>query len=527
MRKRAAVSGVWVACYQREMTSAQVETTFGKLEGEQHDGACVFRGIPFAKPPIGPLRFCAPQPPAPWHGVRSALSFGPSAMQGSSKVLGMEALGPKSEDCLYLNVFTPALDGKKRPVLFWIHGGAFKLGSAGTPLYDGTRLARRGDVVVVTTNYRLGVLGYLSLAEHGGARFGASANCGQLDQIAALEWVKANIERFGGDPGNVTIFGESAGGMAVTALQCMPAASGLFHRAISQSGAATFTSKAEQASELAARLLDRLGIKNGDGTRLRELPADAIIEAQEHVGADLGLRSGAGPVVDGSTLPEQPGAAIAARRASLVPAIIGTNRDEMNLFNAARLRDLDAPMADDEAARIVQLFVPGLPLERASALLEAYRGSRIANQLPSGNRVLLNAIQGDALFRIPSLRFTEAYAKEQPATYSYLFTYSSPAMHGALGACHALELAFVFGTLDAPFQDRFAGTGPDAERLSFAMMDAWLEHARRGAPGTGALAWPRFDARDRPTLVFDKHSRVELAPLDAERAAWDGIALTS
>jgi para-nitrobenzyl esterase len=507
------------------MSSAQIETTCGKIEGEQHGECSVFRGIPFATPPIGPLRFCAPRPPMPWHGVRSALAFGPAAMQGTSKVMGMDAAGPKSEDCLYLNVYTPATDGKKRPVMFWIHGGAFKLGSASSPIYDGSRLALRGDVVVVTTNYRLGPLGYLSLAEHGGARFGASANCGQLDQIAALEWVKANIERFGGDPDNVTIFGESAGGMAVAALLCMPAARGLFHRAISQSGAATFTTRPEQAVELSSRLLDRLGIRDGDGARLRELPAEDIIEAHEHVGADLGIRSGLGPVVDGSTLPEQPGAAIAARTASLVPIMIGTNRDEMNLFNSARLRDIDMPMDDGEAARIVQLFVAGLPLERASALLEAYRSSRSAAKLPSGNRALLNAIQGDQLFRVPSLRFTEAYAAQQPETYSYLFTYESPAMRGALGSCHALELAFMFGTLDAPFQDRFAGTGPEVEKLSQLMMDAWLEHARRGAPGTSSLAWPRYDANERATMIFDKQTRLELAPFEAERTAWDGIEL--
>jgi len=507
------------------MSSAQVETTYGKIEGEQHDTCCVFRGIPFAAPPIGPLRFRAPQPLEPWHGVRSALSFGPAAAQGTSKVPGMEATGPKSEDCLYLNVYTPARDGKKRPVMFWIHGGAFRLGTASAPIYDGRPLALRGDVVVVTTNYRLGALGYLSLHEHGGARFGASANCGQLDQIAALRWVNDNIERFGGDPGNVTIFGESAGGMAVAALLCMPAAHGLFHRAISQSGAAVSTTTLPQAAELASRLLARLGIHDGDAARLRELPVEDIIEAHEHVGADLGLRSGVGPVVDGDTLPEQPGARIAARLAAEVPIIVGTNRDEMNLFNAARLRDLDTPMANDEAARIVQLFVPGLAEERAGALLEAYRSSRIAEQLPSGNRALLNAIQGDAFFRIPSARFTEAYAKVQPATYSYVFTYQSPAMRGALGACHALELAFMFGTLDAPFQDRFCGTGPDVEGLSHVMMDAWLEHARRGSPSTASLAWPRFDAAERPTMVFDKQSRVELAPLDAERVAWDGIEL--
>ena len=294
------------------MSSTRVETTQGRIEGEQHESGCVFRGIPFAAPPIGSLRFCAPQPAEPWPGVRSALSFGPSAMQGSSAIPGMEALGPKSEDCLYLNVYTPAADGQKRPVMFWIHGGAFKLGGAATTLYDGSRLARRGDAVIVTTNYRLGALGYLALAQHGGARIGSSANCGQLDQIAALQWVRANIERFGGDPDNVTIFGESAGGMAVTTLLCMPAARGLFHRAISQSGAAAFTTSAAQAAELASRTVARLGLN--DAESLRAVSAEALTDAYDHAGAHLAFRSGVGPVVDGETLPEQPGAMVAARK---------------------------------------------------------------------------------------------------------------------------------------------------------------------------------------------------------------------
>jgi para-nitrobenzyl esterase len=407
--------------------------------------------------------------------------------------------------------------------MFWIHGGAFKLGSSASPLYDGSRLAARGDVVVVTTNYRLGALGYLSLHDHGGARFGASANCGQLDQIAALEWVRDNIERFGGDPGNVTLFGESAGGMAVVSLMGMPAAHGLFHRAISQSGAATFSTKPAQAAELASRLMARLEVS--DVESLWSKSAEEIIAAHELVGADLGLRSGLGPVADGVTLPDQLGALIAEGKIAQVPFIAGTNRDEMNLFNAPRLKDLSEPMEEDEAARIVQLFLPSLPLERAHAVLSAYRSSRSAEGLPSSTRTLLNAIQGDIIFRVPSLRFTEAYSKLVPATYSYLFKYESPAMRGALGSCHALELAFVFGTIDAPFQDRFIGSGPDVERLSQVMMDAWLEHARRGAPGTGSLAWPRYDTTERATLVLDRECGVRLAPLDAERAAWDGIEL--
>jgi para-nitrobenzyl esterase len=503
--------------------SIRVETEHGVLEGETRQGCATFLGIPFARPPIGELRFMPPQPPEPWAGVRSAREFGASAAQGTSQVLGMDAAGPKSEDCLYLNVFTPAADGKKRPVMFWIHGGAFTLGSASSPIYDGSRLALRGDVVVVTTNYRLGALGYLSLAKHGGERWGASANCGQLDQVAALRWVKNNIERFGGDPNMVTIFGESAGGMAVCTLLGMPAARGLFHRAVSQSGASLSVRNTDSAAGAADRILEKLGIKAADAEQLRSLPIDRLIEAQQQVTAELGLRAGLGPVVDGATLPHSLGALIAEGRVADVPLLIGTNRDEMNLFNAGFLRELDLPMADVEAARIIRKDSPEMSEARAVEMLAVYRGSREKRGLPSSTRAAVNAIQGDRLFRIPSLRFTEAFARLQPATYAYFFSYESPAMRGALRSCHALEIAFVFGTLDAPFQDRFAGTGPDVERLSVTMMDAWLSHAKGGAPSIGEPVWPRFDPSARATMVFDKHTRLEHAPFDEERLAWEGL----
>jgi para-nitrobenzyl esterase len=504
--------------------SVQVQTRDGRIEGERRGGHVAFRGIPFAKPPVGPLRFAAPEAPTPWSGVRASFDFGPSAPQGGSAVRGMSAEGPLSEDCLYLNVYTRAADGRRRPVLFWIHGGAFTLGSGSSPTYDGGPLCERGDVVVVTINYRLGALGALYLGAHGGERLSATANAGQLDQIAALEWVRANIEAFGGDPENVTIFGESAGSLAVCTLLVMPAAQGLFARAIAQSGASLSAASPEAAAKVAEALLAELEIADAQIERLRDLPAERIVAAQGVAALKAGGGRGFFPMHDGATLPSQPGEALASGRCAKVPFVIGTNRDEMNLFTAPLLRELDKPMANEAAVAVLAKELPRGAEDRIAALLEVYRSSRAARQLPHGNRALLGAIQSDMRFRIPSIRFAEAYRRQQPNTFMYLFTYESPAMRGALRACHALEIPFVFGTLSAPFQDRFAGTGPAVEALSRAMMDSWLCFARTGNPSVlESFDWVPYDQQRRATVVFDKKSELVDAPYEEERAGWDGI----
>ncbi|MGD8858527.1 MAG: carboxylesterase family protein [Myxococcales bacterium] len=500
-----------------------VETSCGQIEGIREARGFQFLGIPFAKPPTGELRFRPPQAAEPWTGVRPAREFGHSAMQPGSEIPGMAAEGPKSEDCLYLNVYTPACDDARRPVLFWIHGGAFILGSAASPIYDGSRLSERGDVVVVTINYRLGAFGYLSLAEHGGDAWGATANLGQLDQIAALRWVQDNIAAFGGDPGKVTIFGESAGSVAVTTLLNMPEARGLFHRAVAQSGAALELARASEASRVAQAMLDDLGIGAGDSQKLQEVPAARLLEAQVKAGAVAPPLRGFAPCVDGKTLPKQPREAIEAGESAEVPLIIGTNRDEMNLFTMPLLKTIDEPMDDARAVEVLRSQIPARAREGAPALLAAYRNSREARGLRSGNRALLGAIQSDLRFRIPATRYADAYLQRQPATFMYFFEQESPAMRGALGACHALEIPFVFGTLDAPFQDRFAGAGPAVEQLSGTMMDAWIALARGGSPATEARAWDAYDPQRRATMVFGPVTGLQDAPYEEERAAWDGL----
>jgi len=502
----------------------QVETTLGRLEGLQHHGHQAYLGIPFALPPTGERRFCAPQPAPPWTGVRDATAFGPSAIQGTHPVPGMAASGPRDEDCLYLNVYTPASDAAKRPVLFWIHGGGFVLGSGSEALYDGGRLAERGDVVVVTIHYRLGAFGFLYLGAHGGDEFAATANAGQLDQIAALHWVQTNIAALGGDPDNVTVFGESAGSAAVATLLAMPAARGLFRRAILQSGAANALGNVESGARLAARLLEKAGVATARA--LRDIPAQALLKAQHAASGPLGAGLGFAPIVDGHTLLEQPLAAVVKGAARDIEIVIGTNRDEMKLFNASVDR---APIDDAELVQRVQALMSGrsrtnlLTAESAAGIVAGYRRAR-AGKLPATNLDLLDAIQGDLQFRIPSIRLAEAQREYQAHTFMYLFVYESPARRGALGACHALELPFVFGTLDAPTQDRFAGSGPAVERLSASMMDAWLAFAHTGNPShAGIGTWDAYDRQRRQTMIFGRVSGAEAAPFEAERALWDEV----
>lgn len=491
-----------------------VETRFGRLEGIRREGDVAFLGIPFAAPPIGERRFRAPEPPASWSGVRQATAWGFACPQSSHAIPGFAASGPQDEDCLYLNVYTPAADGRRRPVMFWIHGGGFTHGTGAELLFDGGPLARRGDVVVVTINYRLGALGYLYLGDHlPGA--GLTANAGQLDQIAALQWVRDNIEAFGGDPGNVTIFGESAGAGAVGTLLGMPAASSLFHRAILESGTGRATPP-EASAKVTDLLLETLGLDRRRAAELRTIPVAAIIEAQ---GAVAGRAGGPafGPVLDGVTIPERPIDAIRRGAAAAVPVLIGTNRDEVKLFAASIRRD---PIDEDQLAKSVSSALGNLEDGKARALVEVYRRSRQGRALPATNLDILDAISSDARFRVPAMRLALAQQEHQSNTYMYLFTHASPARHGALGACHALEMPFVFGTLDAPTQDRFAGSGPEVERLSGNMMDSWLSFAKAAAPGHEAIGpWPSYSADGRPTMVLDLVSKLEPDPFSEERRA--------
>jgi para-nitrobenzyl esterase len=373
-------------------------------------------------------------------------------------------------------------------------------------------------VVVVTINYRLGAFGYL----HPGTRLpgrGLAANCGQLDAIAALRWVHDNIAAFGGDPGNVTIFGESAGAASVGTLLAMPGARGLFQRAILQSGAGRATDPAG-AGETVDRVREAAGLAAPEG--LLSLDADRLLEAQTKVSAQSSFgRLPFSPLVDGETLPQQPLAAVAAGSAAGIPVLIGTNRDEVKLFTATQQRE---PLSDSALEKAVAAMFPGTGAEVARAAIGTFRESRRARGLPAENLDILDAISSEGVFRTNSVRLALAQRQHEARTYVYLFTYASPARHGALGACHALEMPFVFGTFSAPTQDRFAGTGPDVERLSANMMDAWIAFARTGDPSHAGIGrWEPYDGAQRPTMVFDRASGLERDPYGEERRAAESL----
>lgn len=511
---------------------AIVETRSGRVEGFELEGAKVFRGIPFARPPVGPLRLRPPLPEIPWPGVRRAAEHGPTAPQNGSMtgaLLGLPS-AKHSEDCLSLGVVTPACDGGRRPVMVWIHGGGFVFGAGSQAVYESPGFALRGDVVVVTINYRLGAFGWLALPELGAEEGGVIGNQGLLDQIAALEWVRDCIDRFGGDPANVTIFGESAGAMSVGTLLGTPRAAGLFGRAILQSGAAHNVAPLETAARVAEVLMKELDLAPGDVARLRELPVERILEAQGRAifqMASLVRGIPFQPTLDGLVLPEQPLDALSAGASRDVSVLVGTNRDEWRLFGLAdtKARELD----DESLLRRVERNVPGRDAAgrpHAERAITTYRDARRAAGLPATAADLWFAIEGDRFFGVPALRLAERRVAAGGApVHKYLFTWASPALGGALGSCHALEIPFVFGTAPSlPALRTFVGEGEPADRLSLEMRDAWTSFARSGDPSHPGLGvWPRFEPLRAPTLVFGAGSRVEDGPHRDELAFWNGL----
>jgi para-nitrobenzyl esterase len=503
-----------------------VETRGGRLAGCVEDGIHVLPGNPYARPPVGSLRFRAPEPAPPWKGVRDAIAFGPSAPQRPMMLPlpGMD-VGALDEDCLYLNVWTPAPDGAHRPVLVWIHGGGFVIGSGSQSIYDGSRLARRGDVVVVTINYRLGPLGFLHLADLCPGLEDAVGNCGIRDQVLALQWVRDNIAAFGGDPEEVTIFGESAGGMSVGTLLGTPAARGLFRRAIAQSGACHNVHTRETATRVAEHYLEQLGVRAAEAARaLREVPPDKLLDTGQQsmltLGTSLGLLLPFQPLTDGDLLPEPPLEAIRAGSARGVSLLAGTTREEWKLFSL-----IDPSLRELDRASLVARVGKQIGGDAAERLVATYEEVLAERGRARAGDVFV-AIETDRVFRIPALRLVEAQLDHADDVFAYRYDWESPALGGALGACHGVEIAFVFGVLDKPGVDFLSGKGPEADRLSELSMDAWLAFARRGDPSVAALPggrWPRYDVEHRATLVFDRACAVQYDPGERERRAWQGL----
>jgi len=506
-----------------------IETSAGRVRGREAGGVRVFRGIPFAAPPVGALRFRPPAPVAPWAGVRDALEPAPAAPQIGGLVatlLGM-ASGETSEDCLTLDVWAPAEPGEGRPVLVWIHGGSFTFGAGSQPVYDAAQLARRGDVVVVNLHYRLGALGWLALPVLEREEGGSLGNAGLLDQIAALRFVRENARAFGGDPERVTVFGESAGAMCIGALLAAPEARGLFRGAILQSGAAHHAAPADRALEVSERLLAELGIRVDDLAALRSLPVEQLLEAQAAVQAVGGLFHRGlpfQPTVDGRVLPRAPHEALAAGEGARVPLLVGTNLDEWKLFG---LGDAKASALDDDA--LLRRCRRNLPDGHAERIVAGYRAARARRPAHAGPdalapRELWFAIESDRNFRLPAIRLAESRHCHGGPVWKYLFTWASPAFDGAVGSCHALEIPFVFGLAGGDVVSGLVGDGEAARALSARMQDAWIGFARDGRPAASGLpVWSPYDSVQRATMILGAECRVEHDPLGDERVLWDEL----
>jgi para-nitrobenzyl esterase len=505
-----------------------VEIGPGRLRGVWRGDLWSFSGIPYARAPIGPLRWRPPAPVERWDGIRDASTFSPIAPQSAS-VAGITSPSdpdnsePHSEDCLALNVWTPELPvtpsngrGVGHPVMVFIHGGGFTSGSGSVFLYRGGNLVRNGDAVVVTINYRLGALGFLGHRELSEPD-GLVGNWGLHDQVAALRWVRDNIAYFGGDADNVTIFGESAGGFSVAALLGAPGAAGLFRRAIVQSGGA-YAHSVEEAERAGARLAAVLGLASCERGSLERVPAAELVAATEEIGRrrpDPGmLPLPFLPTVDGVFLPRHPLTAVADGAASGIDLLIGTNRDEMTLFGLGN----PALMGMDEAGveRWIANALPGVP---GDEVVEAYRSARASRSEPVEPRDIWVAAGTDIVFRWPSLQLAADHVARGGRAYVYLFDWESPAFDGILGSCHALELPFVFGAVDVPVVQLFSGGGPAVTALSHHMQRAWLDFSRTGDPSHDGIGpWGRWDPARRSTMIFGAQTSLVDAPRDAELA---------
>jgi para-nitrobenzyl esterase len=505
------------------MATATVRTRQGEVRGSQADDMYTFKGIPYAAPPFGANRFRPPQPPAPWSGVRDALTFGAEPFQLRLPPEWQAAIPDptvQGEDCLNLNVWTPALANTRLPVMVYIPGGMFEIGTGAS--YNGSRFARDG-IVCVSLNYRVGAESFLFLED-------SPANRGLLDQVAALGWVRDNIAAFGGDPDRVTIFGESAGAMSVGTLLGLPLAEGLFRRAIAQSGAAHLVNSADAARQIGLALADKLGVP---ATRdaIATLPMQRFLDAQIALKTDLlahpdPLRWGSEtvvstmpwqPVIDGEIIPAAPIQRIAGGASAQVDVMLGTNTDDWKLFTVLngyfdRVTEdmLAGPVAD---YGFLSLAAYGLPANRALAAYQA--------QSPgTGAGDLLAAVQTAWWVRIPAIRLAEAHTGNPGGTFMYEFAWPSPAENGRFGACHGLEIPFVFDTLDKG-ANQVAGTllgVHPPQPLADVMHAAWVAFATNGAPG-----WPEYDLDRRPTMRFDTRSGIVNDPYPMERALWAGV----
>jgi len=502
-----------------------VKTTNGDVQGLVKDGVQVLKGIRYGAPPVGPLRFMPPAKPKPWKGAADATDFGAPAMQMAPPLSTSPAtdfgrqlatiyptpaeIKIQNEDCLFLNVWTPSLGGgtpalggpTKRPVMVWLHGGGYAYGSGAWPIYDGANLAKKGNVVVVTVNHRLNVFGYLYLGQLLNDAYAKSGNAGMLDLVAALEWVRDNIEAFGGDPGNVTIMGESGGGAKVSTLLAMPAARGLLHRAIIQSGPGLRGVPKDAATRTAKGVLDELHLDAADAKALQSLPAEDILAAAFAAAAKAGGPMGGmmrlAPVVDGVVLPSDPFTPAAPAISAGVPILIGSNKDEMTLFTAAE--PWFPTLTDAQLMQRAKLMAGA----KAEPLVAAFR-----KLYPSYSPTyLLNQVMTTSMFG-GSITLAERKAAQKAApVYMYYLVWETPVANGLFKSPHTLDIPLMFDNVDKARV--LVGPGPEPETLEKQMSDAWLAFARSGNPNAASIPeWPPYTAERRATMLFDVKSRV-------------------
>jgi para-nitrobenzyl esterase len=521
------------------MANVEATTVSGRVRGERNEaGITVFKGIPYAAAPIGELRFRPPQPHPGWTDVRDALTVGNVGPQNGSMeamLLGAD-MPPQSEDCLFLNVWTPAFapstepyavasglpsearmsatsgsekrsSSASRPVMVWIHGGSYVTGSGSNPWYSGDALAADGDIVVVTTNYRIGAFGFCHLGDVGGERFAGSGNLGLLDQIEVLRWVQDNIEHFGGDANNVTVFGESAGGGAVLALLATPTATGLFHKAIVQSASIGQFRSRHRADAAGRELLDELGIPHDQAHDLLDRSTADILAAQAKVEAWPHGIDAFAPTPDGVVLPASVIDVLHDGSApSHVPVMIGTNLDEMRLFTA-----FDPANAEVDEASVIERAAKEIDQDAARQLAEAYRAARPGVSWGQ----IASTLATEHTFHQPAIRVAAARSIHGHPTWMYRFAWQSPAFGGIFGSSHAMEIPFVFGTLAHPGAVMLTGDGDDRHAVSKAMQQAWLSFARDGDPG-----WSAYSTSDRATMIFDNTSELQHDPEGHLRTLW-------
>ena len=491
-----------------------VETTQGKVRGARQGGILTFKGIRYGETTGGANRFLPPVPATPWAGIRDALTLPASAPQRPSSGRPLDAwyatIQPVSEDCLFLNVFTPGVGRGRRPVMVWLHGGGWASCSGTAPGFDGTNLARGGDVVVVTINHRLNAFGYLNI---GGSdpRFADAGNAGVLDMVAALRWVRDNAAAFGGDPGNVTIFGQSGGAAKVTALMGMPAAKGLFHKAIAQScsGGLRLDSMEESGRQTQA-LAKQLGLTEATGTALQAVPMNQLIAATRKVADPFR------PVLDGRNFQRDPFDPTAPATAADVPLMIGNAATEATLFMAANMANFSLDAAEVEKRVATYLRVdPG----HARRVIDVY-GSAYTGATPSE---LLAQIATDYMYRRNTTRVAALQAAQaKSSVYAYVFDWKTPVLGGVLHSPHTLEVPFAFGTTAAA--PALVGTGPHLAKLTRDTMARWTSFAHTGVPtAPGGAKWARYDAAGRATMMLDLESHLASNPGGEARQALDDL----